>query len=117
VKFLIDTQLPPILADFLSARGFDSIHTTHFVDGHLLTDKEIIRIAKEQERVVVTKDSDFSEHFMFHGAPPKVLLIEFGNISNQELLKLFDNYFKEVLNAFNEESELVVFRKEEIIGY
>jgi len=117
VKFLIDTQLPPLLVEFLSKKGFDSVHTTNFENGHLLTDREIIELAKEQERIIVTKDSDFSEHFMIQGAPPKVLLTEFGNISNRELLSLFNTYLYEVLNAYKDESELVIFRRDEVIGY
>ncbi len=86
-------------------------------EGHLLGDDEIILIATEQERTVVTKDSDFSEHYLLRGAPPKVLLIEFGNIRNAELLELFDQYFHEVIAAFEGGSNLVIFRRDEVIGY
>ena len=46
MKFLIDTQLPPKLAKYLSSKGYDAIHTTFFPNGHLLGDDEII-IAKK----------------------------------------------------------------------
>ncbi len=54
MKFLVDTQLPPKLANYLSSKGSDSIHTTFFPDGHLLRDDEIIVIAKREERTVIT---------------------------------------------------------------
>ncbi|MBI1194082.1 MAG: hypothetical protein GC205_13065 [Bacteroidetes bacterium] len=117
MKFLVDTQLPPLLAEFLANKGYESLHTTHFENGHLFADREIIRIAIENELIIVTKDSDFTEYFMLHGAPPRVLLIEFGNISNRELIWLFEKYLSEVLDAFQEESKMVIFRKEEVIGY
>ncbi|MEZ4829509.1 MAG: DUF5615 family PIN-like protein [Bacteroidia bacterium] len=114
MRFIVDTQLPPRLAKWLTAKGHETIHTTNYSEGHLLKDAEIISIAIESERTVITKDSDFSEHFLLRGAPPKVLLLEFGNI---ELVQLFELYFKEVMAAFEEGNELVIFRREEVIGY
>jgi predicted nuclease of predicted toxin-antitoxin system len=84
MKFIVDTQLPPRLATYLTEKGYESIHTTDFKEGHLLGDDEIILIAEDQDRTVVTKDSDFSEYFLLRGSPPKVLLVEFGNIRNAE---------------------------------
>ena len=44
-EFIVDTQLPPSLAVYLTGKGFDSIHTTFYTDGHLLQDNEIVEIA------------------------------------------------------------------------
>ena len=117
MKFLVDTQLPPKLATYLSDRGYQSIHTTFFEDGHLLKDQEIIVIAKKEDRTIITKDSDFSEYFHLKGAPPRILLIEFGNMKNTELFDLFDQFFEEVISAFEEGSKLVLFRRDEVVGY
>ncbi|MEM6804138.1 MAG: DUF5615 family PIN-like protein [Bacteroidota bacterium] len=117
MKFIVDTQLPPKLATYISELGNDCIHTTHFPDGHLLGDNQIIEIAKTQNRIVISKDSDFTEYFMLKGAPPQVLLIEFGNIGNKELLGLFESFFSEVKEAFQQGSDLVIFRKDEVISY
>ncbi len=92
LKFIIDTQLPPKLAKFLCDKGFSAIHTTYFPNGHLLDDKFIIQIAIHEDRIIITKDSDFLDNFLIHGVPPKVLMLQFGNISNAELLSLFDHY-------------------------
>lgn len=54
---------------------------------------------------------------MIKGAPPKTLLLEFGNISNKDLIELFNLYFEEVIEVFKQGSNLVVFRKTEVIGY
>ncbi len=73
MKFLVDTQLPPRLAQHLTDKGYDSVHTTFYLDGHLLDDEAIIVIAKQEGCSVVTKDSDFLDNFVLKGAPPKVL--------------------------------------------
>jgi len=38
--------------------------------------------------VVVTKDEDFVTQFLLRGAPPKLLLVSTGNISNDTLSDL-----------------------------
>jgi hypothetical protein len=43
LRFIVDTQLPPLLATYLKSKGNDAIHTTYFKDGHLLQDSEILR--------------------------------------------------------------------------
>lgn len=117
MRFIVGTQLPPRLATHLAQKGFDSIHTTYFDAGHLLDDSEIIAIAKKELRIVITKDADFSDHYLLKGAPPKVLLVEFGNINNKELIWLFDIHFTEIIDAFNGGCEMVLFRRDEIVKY
>ena len=38
--------------------------------------------------MVVTKDEDFVTQFLLRGAPPKLLLVSTGNISNDALSRL-----------------------------
>ena len=72
LTFIIGTQLPPKLAKYLYDKGFPSIHTTYFPNGHLLDDKTIIEIAVRENRIIVTKDSDFLDNYLINGVPPKV---------------------------------------------
>ncbi|MCX6270078.1 MAG: DUF5615 family PIN-like protein [Bacteroidetes bacterium] len=117
LKFIIDTQLPPSLATYLKVKGFDSIHTTYFPDGQFLKDNEIIHIAKNEDRVIVTKDSDFLDHFLLRGAPPCVLLLETGNIRNKHLIDLFEKQLDRINNLFNEGNKLVIIQKNNLFAY
>ncbi|NJO02226.1 MAG: DUF5615 family PIN-like protein [Bacteroidia bacterium] len=117
MKFIVDTQLPPRLAHYLTSKGYDSVHTTFYEDGHLLKDKEIIVIAKNEDRTVATKNADFFDNYFIKGSPPKVLLIEFGNINNNDLIQLFEENLEKVMLMFQEGSNLVLFRRDEVIGY
>ena len=109
MKFIVDTQLPPRLARFLETRGYDCIHTTHFENGHLLQDVEIILVATEQNRIIISKDSDFSDYYHLKGAPPKILLLQFGNVSNSDLTAYFDRYLDVIAEAFNGGADYVEF--------
>jgi predicted nuclease of predicted toxin-antitoxin system len=117
LKFIVDTQLQPMLANFLSNKGFNAIHTTYFPDGHLLQDAEILVIATDEERIVTTKDKDFLEHFMLKGSPPKVLLLQFGNIKNSDLITAFEEHISEIAQLFEEGANFVIFGKTNIVSY
>jgi predicted nuclease of predicted toxin-antitoxin system len=117
LKFIIDTQLPPLLADYLRNNGFDSIHTTFFQDGHLLTDKEIIQIALAESRIIISKDSDFVDHFLLKGAPPKILLLALGNIKNKDLLHILNIYLQTIILLFQDNASLVILQPQNIISY
>ena len=117
VKFFIDTQLPPILAKFFAEKQLDTIHTTDFPDGHLLQDSEIVRIAITENRIVVTKDSDFLDNYLLKGAPPKILLLKLGNISNRDLLHVMDLFLEQIVAQFEAQADVVLLSKTELITY
>lgn len=60
------------------------------------TDSEIRRLAKLQSRIVITKDNDFWESYMLKNEPEHLFLITTGNISNADLLRLFDKNWSEI---------------------
>jgi len=59
MKFLIDAKLPFKLATNLRSKGFDILHTDELPNQERTTDREIRQISIEQNRIVITKDSDF----------------------------------------------------------
>jgi predicted nuclease of predicted toxin-antitoxin system len=89
IRFLIDAQLPRRLARTLQSLGFDTIHTFDLPDQNATTDSYINQLSVQDCRVVVTKDSDFSESFVLRRVPYKLLLVGTGNIQNSELESLF----------------------------
>ena len=89
MKFIVDAQLPRRLAHELAAAGHEVVHTGDLPLGNRTQDGDIAALAAKEERVVVTKDSDFVTSFLLHGMPPKLLLVSTGNISNDALSRLF----------------------------
>lgn len=117
MQFIIDTQLPPRLSRFLVAQGIDAVHTTSFPNGHLLTDREIMEIAEKENRIVITKDSDFMDHYLLKGPPPQVLLLNFGNIGNPDLVALFQKELNSIRLLFENGAGLVVFSRTNLVSY
>jgi predicted nuclease of predicted toxin-antitoxin system len=75
VRFLVDENLSPLLADLLGAAGHDASHVRNLgMQG--ATDQAIMARAEEEQRVVVSADTDFGTLLARSGAKlPSVLLI------------------------------------------
>lgn len=58
MKLLLDANLAPRLAEGLRAAGFDAVHLIE-LDLLTATDEEVFDRAAEDERCVITADSDF----------------------------------------------------------
>lgn len=93
MKFWVDAQLPPMLATWLSTK-FD-VEAVALRDLGLRdsTDSEIFNAAKQAKVVVISKDNDFVEMVSRYGAPPQLLWVTAGNVTNRRLQKAFSNRF------------------------
>ena len=115
MKFLVDAQLPRRLAAWLSAAGFDTVHTLDLPLGNRTPDTLINDVSIDEARIVITKDSDFVDSFMLQEKPYKLLLISTGNIRNAELEALFQANFKKLREAFDEGFEFIELNQTAIV--
>jgi predicted nuclease of predicted toxin-antitoxin system len=115
MKFIIDAQLPKVLADFLSKKGHNTLHTLELPDKNKTTDKQILEIAVEENYILVTKDLDFLESFYLNQQPSKLILVKTGNISNEKLLEIFSLHISMIEKILLENSFIEIFRDEIII--
>ncbi|MEM7531801.1 MAG: DUF5615 family PIN-like protein [Chloroflexota bacterium] len=99
MKFLVDAQLPKKLAYFLKDEGYDAIHTRDLPLGNGTPDSVINDISLSEQRIVITKDSDFRDSYLLSNRPYKLLLISTGNIKNSDLMKLFEQNLEPIINA------------------
>ena len=100
MKFLVDAQLPLQLAQWLGLAGYDVRHTLDLPNGNRTTDREIVEVAMRDDRIVITKDSDFVQSFLLSGQP-RLLLISTGNISNADLERLMGGNLPAIERAFS----------------
>lgn len=99
MKFLVDAQLPLRLGRWLKERGHDALHTLELPLGNRTPDTGIVALAAHENRIVVTKDSDFVQSYLLTGHP-SLLFVSTGNIGNLELELLLQRNLPAIENAF-----------------
>jgi predicted nuclease of predicted toxin-antitoxin system len=106
VKFLVDTQLPKHLCFLLTEMGHDAVHVSDLPNGNRSTDAEVIAAAEDEGRVVVSKDSEFRHSHLLRGEPSRLLAVVTGNVSNIDLLGLFNTNADRILSALDESNSV-----------
>ena len=111
MKFLLDAQLPPSLRQFFADKGYDCIHTLDLDMGNNTPDKTINSISVNEQRILITKDSDFFDSFIIKNEPYKLILVKLGNTSRIELIQFFHDRFDEIIEKIKTE-DMVLLSKE-----
>jgi predicted nuclease of predicted toxin-antitoxin system len=78
VKFLFDQNLSPRLPQVLADIYAGSAHVRD-IGMRNATDTEIWEHAKNNDFVIVSKDSDFQARSLLYGSPPKFIWLRVGN--------------------------------------
>ena len=118
LRFIVDTQLPPSLSDIFRSKGFDTTHVVDYPLGALMTDNEIISIAKKENRIIVSKDFDFFDYFLLKNYPPAILLLQLGNIKNRELFNFMENHLEAICKLFSENiKRMILINQHRVVIY
>jgi predicted nuclease of predicted toxin-antitoxin system len=68
MRFLLDESAEFKIAAFLESEGHDVTAIAHD-DPNALSDREVLRIAHAEQRVLITNDRDFGELVFLHRVP------------------------------------------------
>ena len=74
MRLLFDHNVSPSLVNRLGDIYPESSHV-YLLGLDQVEDLEILKYAKQEEFLVVTKDADFSDLSLLHGFPPKIIWI------------------------------------------
>jgi predicted nuclease of predicted toxin-antitoxin system len=114
VKFIVDAQLPEKIVSIFLNNGYDCIHTNSLPNKERTSDKEIRELAIAENRIVISKDTDFLDSYYIQASPKQLLLITTGNINNKQLLALFTFNLPKLCSLFEAHS-LIEMNNESII--
>ena len=105
MRFLVDAQLQPVLAHWLTDKGH---HAEHVADLGLsaASDSVIWDFAVRVQAIVVTKDEDFARRRRMGGKGPVVVWLRVPNTRRRAMLVWFEN----VLTALQRGETLVEVR-------
>ena len=101
MKLLFDHNLSPRLVNRLGDLYPDSNHLFN-LNLDTVEDSVVWQYARDNNFVIVTKDSDFSELSLLRGFPPKVIWIRIGNCTTNDLESLIRSYSKKIDNFYRE---------------
>ena len=87
MKLLMDENLSKRLVPFLQA-DYPQTSQVTLLGLEQASDREIWHYAKENDYVIVTKDSDYQDLSELYGKPPQVILLTLGNSDKARLLKV-----------------------------
>jgi len=116
MKFLVDAQLPPTLAEWLKTKGFDAIHPIEVEGGLSMTDTQLWKIELSEQRIIISKDRDFRERALLK-SPPKVVHIMVGNCSNADLFLRLEKVWTNVIEVLKGEVKVAVITQNELVIY
>ena len=111
MKLWIDAQLPPTLANWLSATfGLEAIALRE-LSLRDAKDIEIFEAARAQNAVIMTKDSDFIDLVCRLGTPPQILWLTCGNVTNRNLRQLLTSTLPDALEQLQQGEKIALVGK------
>ena len=110
-KFLLDENVSNNLRKLLISKGYDAI-TIQELNKRGAKNSELIEIARQKRRILVTYDKDFMEST--HESDNFLILIDIHPLIDENVLPNFEKY----LNTFSFEelkSEIIILKEDGII--
>jgi predicted nuclease of predicted toxin-antitoxin system len=97
VKLWIDAQLPPALAVWIAGQFGIEAATLDVLGLRDADDFQIFSALRSPGNVIVSKDEDFPDLVVRLGAPPQVLWVTCGNVTNRALRRVFGAKLQDAL--------------------
>lgn len=111
MKLIIDAQLPKSICDYFN--DCDCIHTGQLEKGNNTKDSVINTLSVSEQRVLITKDSDFYYSYLATQKPFKLVLVKLGNVRMKDLKIYFQNNSHHI-KILMEKHSLIILEKEKI---
>ena len=90
MKVLLDMPVSPLLLEILEAYGHQGVHA-HQIGKARASDDELLKIARCENRIIITADLDFPRLLALSLATgPGVILFRGGNYSDREMCGLLE---------------------------
>lgn len=117
-KLLLDANLSPETSEYLVRTfEFDVIDLISEYKA-TLNDNEVVKLAKENNRVIITFDLDFGEiyHFKEKGGLG-VIVLRLNNQTTESVNKTLYKFFKSQAKSINLDNSLVILEEDKVRIY
>lgn len=83
--------------------------------GNKTPDTVIATRSLSENRIVITKDTDFMKMHMIKKIPERILFIATGNLRNSQLVALLEQNFERIVELFVNGNSIIEMNNETII--
>ena len=94
----------------LVRHGHDAKHTLDLPAKNATKDTVLNQFSVDEQRIVISKDSDFFYSHLVLGRPWKLVLVKTGNMAREELCSLFDRHLSEIEAALEQHTLVEIDR-------
>ena len=110
MKLWIDAQLSPALAPWMQSTLGVEASSVKALGMRDAEDLQIFLAARAADAAILTKDADFADLVLRHGAPPQVLWLTAGNTSNARVRELLTKAWPRVVQLLEQREALIELR-------
>ena len=107
MRIWIDAQMSPAIAVWINSSYAVTAVAIRDLGLRDADDKEIFEAARQEQAVVMTKDSDFVRLLDTLGPPPQVIWVTCGNTSNARLKEVLSNTLPKALELLSAGEKLI----------
>jgi predicted nuclease of predicted toxin-antitoxin system len=115
VKFIVDANLPPALARWLTSEGYEAYHVSD-IGMTRMSDRAIWQRARDTGACLITKDEDFTLLQALDRSGPTVVWIRIGNALRRVLLRRLPGVWPAVLSAIERGDKVIEVRPSEAVS-
>lgn len=113
MKFIIDANLPKVVARIFKNLGHEAIHVSELPEGTETKDEYILIVA-DVDAIVVSKDKDFYYSFLMRGKPTQLVYVKFNNLLFSEIKSLFLTAAPKIIDLLGQH-DLIEVHEDKII--
>lgn len=111
MKFLVDESIEYPFFTFLKNKKFDVKSVIDIKTG--MTDKEVLKLAFDEKRILITNDKDFGQLIIHYRIPTKgIIIFSLPEETTRSKIKIFSNVFKKIKNKIY--NNLVIIKRKSI---
>jgi predicted nuclease of predicted toxin-antitoxin system len=91
------------------------LHVNTTLDKWFITAAAILKFSDSKNLILIIKDFDFKNSFLINKKPRKLIKINLGNISTNQLIKLFDRFMPEIELVDNKNFQYMIEIESQLI--
>lgn len=115
MKFLCDVHISIKASKLIEQLGYKCDHINNILNKWNTKDADIISYVDSHDLILITKDQDFRNSFLLSHKPGKLIKINLGNISNDQLLKIIESNMAKIESISREHlSFMIEINKENV---